>query len=127
MTVRKLIGSARVVTSSSVTQKGGIVWAYLTGSAAVATAASAVLTDTPHPPIRPHAWAVAITGADAVLASLEAGRTVYTRRGFCIRLTPKGITVSKGDDLGAIQRGISWPLSLDDARDLAPEFLAIVC
>lgn len=44
----------------------------------------------------------------------------YTRRGFRVAMYKNQVHITKASSFGGSQSALSLPLSLDDARDLAP-------
>jgi hypothetical protein len=66
----------------------------------------------------------AVFSADAHLSNPPFGRRVYTRQHFYLRQTPAGVTICRINELGE-ETALVWPITLDEARELAPEFLEI--
>jgi hypothetical protein len=72
------------------------------------------------------AAAVVTTGA-ATFSDPAVGSALYTLRGgWAIRVTPRGVTISKASSFGGSQSAIPWPVSLDDARELAQNLIKAV-
>jgi hypothetical protein len=63
--------------------------------------------------------AAAVSSTTAKFTNAPEGTKVLTPRGFCIRLTSKGLTISKASTFGGTQQGLTFPLLLEDVRDLA--------
>ena len=49
----------------------------------------------------------------------------YTRRGFRVAEYQNRVQITKASTFGGSQSALSLPLSLDDARDLAPALLRL--
>lgn len=62
----------------------------------------------------------------AALTNLVEGDAKMTPRGFRIRVTHAGITISKAASFGASQSAVSFPISILDARDLAQALIGMV-
>lgn len=60
------------------------------------------------------------------LTNLPEGTNVFTPRGHQIRVTSKGVTVTKAPTLGGSQAAIQFPISRDNALDLATELLKAI-
>ena len=70
--------------------------------------------------------AATVTSVAAVLTDPKDGVVTVTPRGWRLRLTSAGLTVSKAPTMGGVQAAPVFPVSLDLARDLASALNQIV-
>lgn len=56
----------------------------------------------------------------------QGGTKVFTRRGFYVSNNKGNVTITKAPSFGGVQAALSFPITQDDARDLAAELIKAV-
>lgn len=70
---------------------------------------------------------VTTVGTAGTFAYAATGQAVYTLQGFYIKvMSPEGVTITKATSFGGSQTTLTFPITLDQARDLAVELLKAV-
>lgn len=69
--------------------------------------------------------ATVVAAGSGAFTNAAGGAKTFSTHGFLVRSTAAGITASKAATLGGTQVNIPWPLSRDNARELALALLQI--